>query len=290
MSGSRDNVDPSILQGDADLPCSICGSAHWTRQNDIIRCHSCKVVVHQDCYGSREEIKSYDWYCKKCVPYSQIRSSKVKCGYCPKKDGALKPTNDKNEHIWCHILCALYIPELKFNDSIVRDLVDVAALPPPASTNRTACVVCSELGKGADAAIGVCIACDQKGCTVKFHATCGQSRGLLHERTVTSVLGDPSVTEKQYFGFCPRHNLDVKKKDKVKGSAAKPGHNTAKGSTDVKGVTNNGGTLSVNALKMEGLKKSSDSHGNSDGLVIPVGSLIPPPGNDLLSFTADFFL
>ena len=48
--------------------------------------------VHQSCFGL-EIIPETDWVCNNCATYQLQRGLMIKCMLCPKRGGAMKPTN-----------------------------------------------------------------------------------------------------------------------------------------------------------------------------------------------------
>nr|VZH95915.1 unnamed protein product [Spirometra erinaceieuropaei] len=94
--------------------------------NRIIRCGNCGVFVHQGCYGILKLPNFGNWFCRKCE--SQVRMSKIKCEFCPTRNGAFKRCNG-NRCGWAHVLCALFIPEIKFADNQSMDLILTESVP-----------------------------------------------------------------------------------------------------------------------------------------------------------------
>ena len=64
------------------------------------------------------------WYCRKCE--SQERAARVRCELCPNKDGALKRTDNGG---WAHVVCALYIPEVRFGNVATMEPIILALVP-----------------------------------------------------------------------------------------------------------------------------------------------------------------
>lgn len=58
----------------------------------IVFCGNCNVPVHQSCYGI-EQLPEGDWVCYNCDLFGMKRGLMVKCLFCPKRGGAMKPTN-----------------------------------------------------------------------------------------------------------------------------------------------------------------------------------------------------
>ena len=64
------------------------------------------------------------WFCRKCE--SQERAARVRCELCPNKDGALKRTDNGG---WAHVVCALYIPEVRFGNVATMEPIILALVP-----------------------------------------------------------------------------------------------------------------------------------------------------------------
>ena len=73
------------------------------------------------------------WYCRKCE--SQERAARVRCELCPNKDGALKRTDNGG---WAHVVCALYIPEVRFGNVATMEPI-ILALVPQERFNKVSC-------------------------------------------------------------------------------------------------------------------------------------------------------
>ena len=75
------------------------------------------------CYGI-VTVPTGPWYCRKCE--SQERAARVRCELCPNKDGALKRTDNGG---WAHVVCALYIPEVRFGNVATMEPIILALVP-----------------------------------------------------------------------------------------------------------------------------------------------------------------
>ena len=53
--------------------------------------------------------------------------SRQRCELCPSKGGALKRTDTSG---WAHVVCALYIPEVRFGDVATMEPILVSIVPP----------------------------------------------------------------------------------------------------------------------------------------------------------------
>jgi hypothetical protein len=105
--------------------CCVCSDDRGWSENPLVYCdgQSCTVAVHQACYGI-VTVPTGPWYCRKCE--SQERSVKVKCELCPSKHGALKRTDNSG---WAHVVCALYIPEVRFGNVTTMEPIQLQLIP-----------------------------------------------------------------------------------------------------------------------------------------------------------------
>lgn len=175
---------------DEQIVCDVCLLADGDDGNEMVFCERCNVCVHQNCYGI-SDVPSGTWLCKPC---SIVR--RPACFLCPKFEnarrisldrtifsfrfaGPMKPTPSGT--VWCHLTCALWLPELKFSDYVRMVNRKFASIPivivrfvfqePILNLDRIAharwtlrCVVCSTSD-------GACVQCAQKNCRTPFHVS-----------------------------------------------------------------------------------------------------------------------
>lgn len=105
--------------------CCVCSDERGWSENPLVYCDGqhCTVAVHQACYGI-VTVPTGNWYCRKCE--SQERSTRVRCELCPSKDGALKRTDNQG---WAHVVCALYIPEVRFGNVTTMEPILLQLIP-----------------------------------------------------------------------------------------------------------------------------------------------------------------
>lgn len=120
--------------------CCVCSDEQGWNENPLVYCdgQGCSVAVHQGsyptattrlmppspaCYGI-VTVPTGPWYCRKCE--SQERQARVRCELCPSKDGALKRTDNGG---WAHVVCALYIPEVRFGNVATMEPIILALVP-----------------------------------------------------------------------------------------------------------------------------------------------------------------
>ena len=91
-----------------------------------------------------------------------------KSHYSPNLLGAFKQTVDNK---WCHVVCALWIPEISFQNPVFLEPIDGLRNVPKARWNLK-CYICKKSGCGAS------IQCNKANCYTAFHVTCAQHAGL----------------------------------------------------------------------------------------------------------------
>ena len=100
--------------------------------------------VFPACYGI-VQVPTGPWFCRKCE--SQERAARVvsycakknpaysvtvhsnylqRCELCPSRDGALKRTDTNS---WAHVVCALYIPEVRFGNVSTMEPIVLGLVP-----------------------------------------------------------------------------------------------------------------------------------------------------------------
>ncbi|CAH0578412.1 unnamed protein product [Chrysodeixis includens] len=173
--------------------CCVCSDERGWPDNPLVYCdgNGCTVAVHQACYGI-VTVPTGPWYCRKCE--SPDSKSKVRCELCPSKSGALKRSDTGG---WAHVVCALYIPEVRFGNVTSMEPI-VLRLIPPERYNKS-CYICQELGKNHRANAGACMQCNKSGCKQQFHVTCAQGLGLLCEEAGNYL------DNVKYCGYCQHH-------------------------------------------------------------------------------------
>ncbi|KAK3580963.1 hypothetical protein CHS0354_006990 [Potamilus streckersoni] len=159
----------------------------------LLVCVDCKVCVHASCYGvSPSEEDMSTWRCTRC----EMQDFTAECCLCSLRGGALKPTTKRQ---WAHIVCALCIKEVKFENIQMREPINVDKIP--SARNKLRCQYCSFVVQEP----GTCVQCSNGRCTLAFHVTCAHAAGVLFE---TSDWPYPV-----YF-TCPKHISMNKEKNK----------------------------------------------------------------------------
>nr|XP_039264055.1 lysine-specific demethylase 4C-like [Styela clava] len=177
-------------------PLATCQLLDSEGKSSLIQCQVCMVQVHASCYGIVKPEKP--WTCDRCSFKAWI----AQCSLCCMRGGALKPVNDGLQ--WAHILCAVSIPEVSFDDIPLRNGINIRNLSP--ARQKLKCTYCKRAKKNLQS-LGTCIQCCAGVCAISFHPTCAHAAGVKME------TGDWPLP---VFVYCHRHALQKERAMDVK--------------------------------------------------------------------------
>ncbi|KAH9756809.1 PHD finger family protein [Citrus sinensis] len=195
-------------EGDSGL-CDFCCTGYTGKGlNKLIVCSSCKVAVHQKCYGVQENLDG-SWLCSWCKEKKNDMDNSVKqpCVLCPKRGGALKPVNGGSME-FAHLFCSLLMPEVYIEDTMkVEPLMNVGGIKE--TRMKLVCNICR-------VKCGACVRCSHDHyaiplqlwdaavigtCRTSFHPIC--AREARHRLEVWGKYGCNNV---ELRAFCAKHS------------------------------------------------------------------------------------
>ncbi|KAL7268075.1 hypothetical protein RUND412_009318 [Rhizina undulata] len=188
-SSGRAGEDDAEEEGGEDSKCAICDDGECENSNAIVFCDGCNLAVHQECYGV-PYIPEGQWLCRRCLI---VPRQTVNCVFCPNTDGAFKQTNTNR---WSHLLCAVWIPEVRLANTAFMEPVDGIELVPKSRWKLT-CYICKQK-------MGACIQCSNKNCFIAFHVTCGR-RARLHMKMKNGPGAGAQLESSGLKAYCDRH-------------------------------------------------------------------------------------
>eukprot|EP00736_Rhodelphis_marinus_P001401 Rmarinus@m.9366 len=176
---------PGAGEGEAeDVVCNVCQNGEIEDGNVIVFCDKCGVAVHQACYGV-PSIPPGPWMCRYCESNSKQHISTLECAVCPVKGGAFKRSRDGR---WVHVVCALWIPELRIVDHLAMEPIEGLGDIPKARYKLT-CVICKKRN-------GACVVCTLPCCKAAFHPLCARYAGYyltLRDHALDQRVDQPAL-------------------------------------------------------------------------------------------------
>lgn len=155
----------------------------------LLRCESCKLLVHASCYGVSDAPSDGNWQCQRCLQEDQKAIESSYCSLCRLGGGALKKTTDNR---WAHIGCAVAVPEVFFVNVNLREGINTDQIT--SARRKLKCIYCRSSASGKNN--GACVQCCAGKCAVSFHVTCLVLAGFVLE---------PSDWPQPTEIYCERH-------------------------------------------------------------------------------------
>ncbi|KAL4452519.1 hypothetical protein ABPG75_008181 [Micractinium tetrahymenae] len=196
----------AVEEDEEEAVCSVCGDDEAPEDNVILLCEGkgCSVAVHQLCYGVHA-VPEGEWLCDACK--AKLKPAAANCCICPVVGGAVKKVTSLGRVVpaaakgkggrggkggtagpYCHLACALWVPEVELSD--VPGMSGVRLDKLTAVRAKLRCELCKQAGGGA-------VQCAFGTCCRSFHVLCGRAAGQqLHFRTTD---GEP-------LAFCALHS------------------------------------------------------------------------------------
>ncbi|XP_039023269.1 uncharacterized protein LOC120155865 isoform X2 [Hibiscus syriacus] len=177
--------------------CHFCCTGVTRIESDrLIVCSSCKVAVHQKCYGVQNDVDS-PLLCSWCKQANDGNDTVKPCVLCPKQGGALKPIqkNDGNDATveFAHLFCSLWMPEVYIEDMTkIGPIVNVGGINE--ARKKLVCNVCK-------VKFGACVRCSHGACRTSFHPLC--AREARHRMEVWGRHGCDNI---ELRAFCSKHS------------------------------------------------------------------------------------
>ncbi|KAL9245520.1 hypothetical protein vseg_019164 [Gypsophila vaccaria] len=183
--------------------CHVCSVGDTGDQlNRLVVCRSCKVVVHQKCYGIQRE-GNVLWMCSWCKYKSdgavgQGLSSDRPCVLCPKSGGACKRferAGGEGAVEFAHLFCCMWMPEVHIGSArMMEPLLSVEGMNDV--REKLVCNLCKIKR-------GFSIRCSYGSCRTSFHPICGREA-----RNKLEIWGKFGCDDIELRAFCSKHSGD----------------------------------------------------------------------------------
>ncbi|XP_057974832.1 uncharacterized protein LOC131162404 [Malania oleifera] len=190
------------VEGNSSL-CHFCSLGDMGDElNRLIICGSCNAVVHEKCYGLREEVDG-SWLCSWCKHRNCVGKvlgadsndlSLKPCVLCPKQGGALKPIyNSVGSVEFAHLFCSQWMPEVYVEDTrLMEPILNVDGIKE--TRRKLVCYLCKVKH-------GMCVRCSNGICRTSFHPIC--AREARHRMEIWGKFGCDVV---ELRAFCLKHS------------------------------------------------------------------------------------
>ena len=197
--------------------CAACSDVDAPEDNPIVYCEICQCGVHAQCYGYplSIHIPTNEWICQSCLATATQPPTALPplCCLCPVSGGGSGLLKRTTCGRWCHISCALWIPEVFFRVSDGCDAIDVSCVSGSRYGRR--CEYCGVAGSGGAGELdgGVCSECSEGvvgGCGVWYHITCGMRHGVLLEYRQGGKGREDVV-----ISYCAQHAKQFRRRGKA---------------------------------------------------------------------------
>ncbi|CCD73812.1 PHD-type domain-containing protein [Caenorhabditis elegans] len=176
--------------GGEDAECDVCRISDCDVADEMVFCDMCNTCVHMVCAGIEElPDPAEPWKCAKCA---HMGTPCPPCVLCPALGGSMTYSADKTQ--WAHHSCALFIPEIIFENEELR--------APMTSFERVAEERWSQMCSVCDTRQGACVTCSWVDCEETYHVCCALRAGMTVR--IQEVPNDPehNVTRVTY---CHKH-------------------------------------------------------------------------------------
>ncbi|XP_043712200.1 uncharacterized protein LOC122660988 isoform X2 [Telopea speciosissima] len=226
LTSERPSKKRKLLGGDAGLErlvigqpsegvgSPICHVCCLGDNNRMLVCDSCKVSVHQNCYGV-ETFPDGPWLCSWCKLKGDVENDLAgnvavengtdvwlrPCELCPKQGGALKPiakgvpeTKDSDTVKFAHLFCCQWLPEVYVQDlRMMEPIMNVEGIKE--TRKKLVCYLCK-------VKYGACIRCSNGTCRTSFHPIC--AREAKHRMEIWGKIETDNV---ELRAFCSKHSV-----------------------------------------------------------------------------------
>lgn len=178
-----------VRHAGAEECCSVCGDVDADAENVFVYCDGidCHTIVHLQCHGLKSAPEG-EWFCDTCAA-GLPANKRPACALCPVAGGAHRRVVGKAaaSRPWCHIACALWVPEVHFEQP--QECVGINLDQLAKGRMALQCELCKQAGGGA-------MQCAFPRCCRAFHPLCARSAKWILAFTNSG----------EAVGFCQEHS------------------------------------------------------------------------------------